>query len=341
MSTQRSDSNKIITAEITAAVARILSFPQESLIIQPVSGGYSLNRRSLIGHDGSWAFVKEVDVHLLTNEGKDELWWLKKDYLLTEVLRKMVPELVPEWARLEVDGRALIMTSYREEDGWIWTPPTDPAIQTAYIQAVVDANKKLETVSFDSDTVHALKLQPFFRDELASGGSFDTIIDDDGIKNQLIEKYEGFLTDETRPLNAQYTAMIALLSNREHMQQVSKYAANLVAQPNTVFGHCDVRSDNLTYNPATNEVKLVDWNWASFVTKGFGSSEFLIDMARRGADVTPWLHELNPEMLAATVGFYAKHCLSNPHGLDVSSKIMQSESAAIAYQLFILTTENQ
>ena len=336
MEKQDSNIDNSITSMTRSMVADVLKLPLGDVRFEAVGGGYSRNRRSLMGYGNNWVFVKEVDTELLPDDGEEELWWLKKDYLCTEALRSVVPELVPEWSSLEVNEHALIMTSYRFSNGWLWSPPEDLELQTRYIQAVVDATKKLETVRFDEVTINKLKLQPYFRDELALDDGLALIMQNEAIRNQLKDKYAAFTANESGSLKPQHEQMIALLNDDNALQSLADRAARLIDQPNDSFGHCDVRSDNLTFHPDTGEIKFVDWNWASFATKGFGATEFLIDMARRGVDVKAWVDDLNVEMLAATVGFYAKRCLKDPLAPGSTLRDMQAESAAVAFDLYNL-----
>lgn len=63
-------------------------------------------------------------------------------------------------------------------------------------------------------------------------------------------------------------------------------------------------------------------------------------MARRGADVGLWLKDINIEMLAATVGYYAKRCLRDPLGPGSTLRTMQAESAAVALDLYYATARS-
>ena len=56
-------------------------------------------------------------------------------------------------------------------------------------------------------------------------------------------------------------------------------------------------------------------------------------MARHGHDVTPWLSEVNAEMLAAFVGFYLVRSLKSPLQPGDNLRQMQALSAATAYDL--------
>lgn len=334
MEIPQSDADNTITHATKAAVAEVLNMPLDSVQTQVVGGGYSRNRRSLMGNDERWVFVKEVDVSLLPDAGDEELWWLQKDYLCTEALRSVVPEVIPEWVQLHVDDHALVMTSYRSEDGWLWTPPDDDDLQQQYIQAVVDATKRLEDVQFDEEMIETLKLQPYFRDMLALDDGFALVVQNEAIRNRLKEKYTAFAEDESGRLARQHRQLLALLNDESDLQRLADNAAQLLKQPNDSFGHCDVRSDNLAFHPESGEIKLVDWNWASYTPKRFGATEFLIDMARRGADVSQWADELNAELLAATVGFYLNRCLKDPLAPGNTLRDMQAESAAVAFDLY-------
>jgi len=58
-----------------------------------------------------------------------------------------------------------------------------------------------------------------------------------------------------------------------------------------------------------------------------------VDMARHGHDVTPWLGELNAEMLASFVGFFLTRSLKPPLKPGDNLRQMQALSAAVAYDL--------
>jgi len=325
--------NQIISQHARSVALDIMGIQNSQAQVVGVSGGYSRNRRALVGSDNRWVFVKEVDTQLLPEDPKEELWWLKKDYLCASELRKIVPALVPEWSQLESDGHILLMTSYRTADGWLWSPPQDPLLRARYIDAVISATKKLAAIKFDEGTIKDLGLNPLLRDELALDDGFAAIMQDDMVNDQLRQKYTSLLS-KGGALKQQHAAMIKLLSNKSELLSVAQRAVDLAKQPNDSFGHCDVRSDNLAFHPETAEVRFVDWNWASYTPEGFGATEFLLDMSRRGFDVTPWSSELNIEMLAALVGFYAKRSLKDPLSPGSALRNVQAESASVAYSLY-------
>ncbi len=335
MGQQTEEANNTITIKGREASADELGCNVSDIQLVNVDGGYSRNRRSLVGYAGRWIFAKEVDLDLLPSEGIEELRWIHKDFACVNTLISTVPELVPEWEKLVADGHVLLMPSYRAENGWSWSLPETESEQRRYVQAVVDATKKLETVEFSKDAVDELNLHPYFRDKLALDDGLALIIQNEETRSQLEDKYEAISQDESLiRLHPAIHRMQVILRDERALRDLSVKATSLIKQPNDCFGHCDVRSDNIAYNSSTGQVKFVDWNWASFATAGFGATEFLIDMSRRGVDVTPWLDYLNIEMLAAVVGFYAKRCLEDPLAPGNILRDVQAQSAAVTLDLY-------
>lgn len=328
------DSN-LITRRTFFAAADVMQLRPEYLDIIAVGGGYSRNRRSLVGSGDYWVFVKEVDPAVLPGDGQEELQWIKKDQLCVEKLGSLIPELLPDWSKLLADAHALVLPAYRSEDGWLWSPPEDTELQTNYIEAVVAATKKLESLQLVEKTKLELQLQPYFRDELAFDSGFSVIASDDTVRGRLIDKYYDLARTSSSAVAPKHLQIVTLLQNKSAFQDLATTAKTLANQPNNCFGHCDVRSDNLAYNKHTGEVKFVDWNWASYATKGFGATEFLVDMSRRGLDVRPWIADMNREMLAALVGYYLRHCLKAALAAGNTLRLMQAESAAVAYDLYL------
>lgn len=303
-------------------------------IVHEVGGGYSRNRRAIIEVGDTFLFAKEVDVSLLPDDGEKELAWLKKDYDLTQALKDAGITVVPEWAELHMDGHLLLLPSYRKEDGWRWSLPEDVSKQVAYVQAIVDAVTQLESAQLPRELTESLSLQPFFRDEIAQYDGIDPILNDDALRQQLIQRFTA-LSAQKEHLQPAFAELVAALNDDDQLHELKRVTQSLAEQSNDHFGHCDVRSDNIAYNEHTGDVKFVDWNWASYTPAKFGATEFLIDMMRHGVDVTPWHDDMNPEFLAGIVGYMMIRSLKEP--LTPGSKLrdMQAESAAIAYHLYL------
>ena len=59
-------------------VAQKMNWPVSELQTQEVSGGFSRNRRALVGYGGDQIFAKQVDIDVLDDDDSRELAWLKK-----------------------------------------------------------------------------------------------------------------------------------------------------------------------------------------------------------------------------------------------------------------------
>ena len=327
------DHDKLLTDRALRCAATELNVDSSELRITPVSGGFSLNRRALVSSGSRTIFVKEVDADLLSDEGERELGWLKKDYAVTRLLQKTYPQYVADWTELSDDGHVLMTSSYASSDGWLWQPPTDNSVAERYISTAITAVRELEKIKLPQELIEELQLQPFVARELGLDDGIDQIIADADIRRRLINNYQKLLPNQLEINQRRCQVIIELLEKRDELIDVSVRAKEFAKQTEDCFNHSDVRSDNLAFNPQTGELKLVDWNWASYVPQGSGATEFLVDMARHGRDVTPWLGELNAEMLASFVGFFLTRSLKPPLKPGDNLRQMQALSAAVAYDL--------
>ena len=327
------DHDKLLTDRALQRAATELNVDLSELRITPVSGGFSLNRRALVSSGDRTIFVKEVDANLLSDKGERELGWLKKDYAVTRLLQKTYPQYVDDWTELADDGYVLMTSSYASSDGWLWQPPTDNSVAERYISTAITAVRELEKIKLPQELIEELQLQPFVARELGLDDGIDQIIADADIRRRLIDNYQKLLPSQLEINQRRCQAIIELLEKRDELIDISVRAKEFAKQTEDCFNHSDVRSDNLAFNPQTGELKLVDWNWASYTPQGSGATEFLVDMARHGHDVTPWLGELNVEMLASFVGFFLIRSLKPPLKPGDNLRQMQALSAAVTYDL--------
>lgn len=325
--------HKLLTDRALQCAAVELGVGSSDLRVTPVSGGFSRNRRALVSAGDKTIFVKEVDVDLLPDDGERELAWLKKDYEVTRLLQKIHPQYVADWTTLAGDGHVLMTTSYASADGWLWQPPAEKFVVKRYISAVVTAARELEQTELPYEMIEELQLQPFVAAELGLDEGIDRIIAEADIRRQLIDNYRTLLPEQSEVNQRRCQKMMELLSRSDELADISVRTKQFAKQPEDCFNHSDVRSDNLAFHPQTGELKLVDWNWASYAPRGSGATEFLVDMARHSQDVTPWLDELNTEMLVAFVEFYLIRSLKPPLQPGDTLRQMQALSAAAAYDL--------
>ena len=249
------------------------------------------------------------------------------------MLQKTYPQYVADWTELADDGYVLMTSSYASSDGWLWQPPTDNSVAERYISTVITAVRELEKIKLPQELIEELQLQPFAARELGLDDGIDQIIADADIRRRLINNYQKLLPNQLEINQRRCRNIIELLEKRDELIDISVRAKEFAKQTEDCFNHSDVRSDNLAFNPQTGELKLVDWNWASYAPQGSGATEFLVDMARHGHDVTSWLGELNVEMLASFVGFFLIRSLKPPLKPGDNLRQMQALSAAAAYDL--------
>lgn len=325
--------NKLLTNRALQCAAAELGADLSDLQVTSVSGGFSRNRRALVSAGDKTIFVKEVDVDVLPDEGERELAWLKKDYEVMRMLQKLHPQYVADWATLAGDGYVLMTSSYTSADGWLWQPPAEKSLAEQYISAVVAAVRELEKTDLPHEVIEGLQLQPFAATKLGLDDGIDQVIADADIRRQLIDNYQTLLSEQSEFNQRRCQKMMELLNNSDELADISARAKQFAKQPEDCFNHSDVRSDNLAFHPQTGELKLVDWNWASYAPRRSGVTEFLVDMARHGQDVTPWLDDLNTEMLAAFVGFYLIRSLKPPLQPGDNLRHLRALSAATAYDL--------
>jgi len=305
------------------------------LTIEPVSGGFSLNQRAIVRCGNKSLFVKEVEDSLLEGDGQQERAWLAKDQGVMELLRSENIDVVPEWSALSDDSTVLAMTAYPTVEGWHWTLPDDTSAQHSYISAVIAAVNRLEIATVTPGDAESLSLHPYFREKIGNVDSFSNFVADRDNLDRLAQKYQLLAqTAEVKLHSSKLQSTLDAVHNPAAITKIRRGIEDLLGQPDEVFGHCDVRSDNLAYNPRQNKLVLVDWNWASQTPKKFGSTEFLVSAAEQGADIAAWHDELNPGLLAGMVGFWWGCCLQPEIREGSGLRKHQAVSAAIAYDLF-------
>lgn len=332
-----SNRNKLLADKALQCASVELGVDPSDLRVTPVSGGFSRNRRALVSSGDKTIFVKEVDVDLLPDDGETELAWLRKDYEVIRLLQKVHPQYVADQITLSDDGHVLMTSSYASADGWLWQPPAEKSVAKRYISAVVAATRELEKTELPHAVIEELQLQPFTTAELGLDDGIDQVIAEADIRRQLIDNYRTLLPEQSEVNRRRCQKIVELLNRGDELADISVRTKQFAKQPENCFNHCDVRSDNLAFHPQTGQLKLVDWNWASYAPQGSGATEFLIDMARHGQDVTPWLDELNTGMLAAFVGFCLIRSLKPPLKPGDNLRQVQALSAATAYDLLECT----
>jgi len=319
-----------ISPAARAAAAGVLACHSSELETLPVAGGFSHNRRSLVGHEGRWLFAKEVDAKLLMGDGSRERSWLRKDFDCAESMRAQAPEIVPDWEDITQDDSVLLITAMTREDGWQWKPPKEPQNHARYISSALAAIERLNSMAFSDDEATRCRIAPYTRDLLAFDSGFDMLLSRDEIRHQLHDEYVSIAQQTDVPILRQAFATMKLLLNDEvTLRRYAELAKQLHNQPELILSHSDVRVDNIAYHAVADRTVLIDFDWLSLAPEKFDSTEFLIDVTRYGVDVSPWEGMLNKELLAAAIGYYARRVIEDEDG-RAELRQMKLESAAVA-----------
>ncbi len=327
--------NNNITRKALDYVSELFSVPIDIIKTIEVSGGYSLNRRSIVQFKDKKYFIKEVDDTLVEGNGDTERGWLKKDHEIMRLLRSESIDIVPEWSDISKEGNMLITTAYSNDDGWLWGLPEDFELRTNYINQVIEASYDLEKATFSNEDIKKLSLNPYFRDKLSDPEEYNEFIKLENRTDKLVKKLQSISSILTEHQKPKISKLIEVIKNTNLIEDtIPKSMSELRLLPNSVFGHCDLRPDNLAFNPKNQKVVIVDWNWASLTPEMFGSTEFLIACDFRGADITRWRSDINKELLVVLMGFWLMTCLRPNLGKTTTLRDHQAISAAVAYNIY-------
>lgn len=79
--------------------------------------------------------------------------------------------------------------------------------------------------------------------------------------------------------------------------------------------HFDVRADNLAFDPASQRVMLVDWNWAELGSSAIDKAVFgitALNQERSGLEDNAILAEINPQSALLAAGLWLNRCREAP-----------------------------
>jgi len=101
------------------------------------------------------------------------------------------------------------------------------------------------------------------------------------------------------------------------------------------MAHNDARQSNIAWHE--NEgVRMVDWSWADPAPEHADTTMFLVDLAKSGHDVTPYMYSINKEYLVTLIGFWLAHSIWETRDGSTTVREQQVASAVAAYQLLTL-----
>lgn len=303
----------------------IISLPTELLTFKPASGGHMAYGHLLVDGPHDRLFIKAYDPDQFTDEQRREhsLAYLQKEQLYFEHLRANNYKEIPERSEL-IDNKILAMDAFHTDDGWSWQVPIDIDIAPKYISDILDTFKKLNDIPLPKNDYHET-VKPTYLTLWEEGWKS---IDDQKISD-INEKIRSFYDQFSPDLQK---STVALLNNLKNMRSTALSSE----QPDDfVLSHNDARQSNIAWH-LDHGVKLIDWSWADIAPINADSTMFLIDLAKSGYDVNPYLNDhFNNDHALALAGFWLAHSLwPTRDGSDIIRK-QQITSAATAYELTI------
>jgi hypothetical protein len=246
--------------------------------ITPVSGGFSSAHRGIIVlPDGSRVFVKA---------GVDDTTrrWATKEIAVYRFLNKYSYPYIPRLAAWNDEHTSFALEALLPDDGWDWSDSWN-AERLERTLAAMDALAAI-TVAGEDFTLFNLR----------------TLDEDDDGWHQLA----------TSPQLQRALLTKLRDTGRDDMADTIDFAASAEHSSRFVFRrdvlvHNDVRADNCAWNPHTNGVKLIDWNWACLGDRRIDVAAMLVHTHSAGHDVLPRHAErLDPTALHWLAGYWFK-----------------------------------
>ena len=305
-------------------IADILSLPKESLDVEIIDAGHMAYDHYFISNTDSCLFVKEHDASRFTDAFREahSRQYLRKEYAVYEHVAERGFSDVPDRVEL-VEDHLLAMDALREDEGWRWRAPRDDAIQLhQYVQDVLHSFDQLQRVRIPDQPDYHDVINPTHETFWAEG--WDDITDE--TEQPLLERINGlsaYWTDKQRENVAQLVS---------ELPRLRVYASHMDRQPELFMAHNDARQSNIAWNPDEG-ARIVDWSWADPAPKNADSTMFIIDLAKSGYDITPYLKYVNKDQVVLLIGMWLAHSRWNTRDGSLTVRRQQLASAVAAHQL--------
>lgn len=243
--------------------------------IEHASSGYTLAHRGIITlGDGQKVFVKlGVDD---TTSG-----WAQKEVALYEFLADRNYPHIPKLLAIKPDRTAFSLEALEPQDGWDWTNTWTYERLDATLRAV-DELAKIQP----SPEEYAIFGTKGLSQTSDGWGPLLNQPDKQVVLRDKIEK----AGHSTYMKSVDYRAMAAK-------------SASFVFKNDTLV-HYDIRTDNCAWNPNTNAVKLIDWNWAQMGDVRIDAASMLVHVYKAGLDISRYYNRLDADALLWVAGLW-------------------------------------
>lgn len=299
-----------------------LHYYQSVRINSPTAGGHMAYDRYISElPTGELAFIKQYSPHKYTDRERANrsMLYLQKEAYIYQYLRLNGFDALP--ASTGYHDGMLAMAALTEGDDWNWRHPQDALSQKQYIADTINALRTLSDVPIPEGDA----IKPSFISFDEEGwGTYD-----DDNKKAIVAKLNNYACVVTNDnLSDSAYKLAANLDNLYANYKLTDYDQSMV------MCHHDVRESNLAWHPQQG-TKIIDWSWAGAGLKNSDTTTFLIDLHKRGVDVSAYMSNFNKDHALMMIGFWLTHS-TWPEG-DTDVRFQQVHSAVAAYELLKAT----
>ncbi len=307
-------------------IANGLGYTPEQLNFRTADGGHMAYKRLFIEVPGvqKTYFIKGQDSAMFTDAEREDhaLQYLKKEQMLFDYLRSQGYQSIPEETGL-IDNSYLVMQGLLKDEGWYWRAPRDnPELFDQYVQSVLASYDALQAIPLpDESYFFPKRIMKVFMDEGWDNLSSDQI---DKIR-QTSQLLRPKLYPET---DAVLDEVLATLPSLVPVGQ----ALYDTMRPHYLTHH-DARQANIAWHPEFG-TKNIDLSWVDIGWKNADATMFLIDLAKAGHNVSPYIDEyFNPDHALLLMGHWIGRSAEPTRDGNPIVRLHQLASALTAYSL--------
>lgn len=264
------------------------------------------------------AFVKQYSPAKFTDSDRSarSLLYLQKEANIYKALQGANYNHVPE--QTGYYNGTLVMEALLKDTGWGWQHPQQRTKRRQYIEATLHALENLSQVPVPVDTSDVKPSIVSFAEE-----GWDTY--DSDSKQKIVNKlYDYSCTVKNPNLSDAAYRLADQLDNLYARFRGTSYDQLMV------MCHHDFRESNFAWHPEQG-VKIIDWSWAGPGLKDSDATTLLVDLHKRGANITPYMEHFNKDHALMMIGFWLMHGIWPDGETDV--RFQQIHSAVAAYDL--------
>lgn len=300
-----------------------LRYYKNTLQLQPVSGGHmEYNHAINILPSGQTIYTKQhtPNSYMDTARAERSLAYLQKEANIYNHLKANGYSRIPK--NVDYSAGTLAMDAMTQPDGWVWRHPTDSSQQEVYVQDVLQALDELEKIppSNGSNPNIAPSIVSFAEEGWASY--------DENNKQIILHKLDDYTKNaQNHQLSEAALKLMADLDGLKQMAQRIDYSQA------KFFCHHDFRESNVAWHPLLG-ARIIDWSWAGPGLIDSDKTTFLIDLHKRGVDVTKHMQGFNRDHAITMIGFWLMHATWPNYG-KTDVRFQQLHSAVSAYDLLL------